>query len=246
MLLRDFNTTARLMTATDDKCHDKAQTLDSRVLPIRIIEKTCSWGLALLRRTRFALLIAPVFFAAMPLCAQQAIILPAFKPSIQESAAQFSFVADGPRGPGWTRPDQIARAYFRESLPAFFRRSIELSEPLPTDARLEWIFTGPHAGFTVSLSPTQVRLTQRYYDSIGLESNGGNYPQRTTENEARILVGTPRSVEVVVDSHLSVNVLINGALVLTEHLVFDVTRHQLMLDAPRTQHIVVTGKLSAR
>ncbi|HEX4156657.1 MAG TPA: hypothetical protein VHY48_13695 [Acidobacteriaceae bacterium] len=181
--------------------------------------------------------------ATLPLRAQVAAPLPAFTPATQGSARQFTFISDGPRGPGWSRPNQIARVYFDEQLPTFFCRSIELSDPLPDNASLVWIFTGPHAGFTITLSATQVRLTQRYYDSTGLEGNGGGYPQRITKENAHSFTGAARSLEVIVDAHLSVNVLVNGDPLLTQHLVFDVTRHQLMLDAPRNRHIVVAGRL---
>jgi O-glycosyl hydrolase len=130
----------------------------------------------------------------------------------------------------------------RADLPAFFERTLELTDALPQNGRLEWIFTGPHAGFTVYLSATQVELQQRYYDSIGL-SSGANYPSRVTEDEKRNYAGTAKSLTVLVDAHLAIHVLLNGSLILTERCVFDVTRHQLKLDAPRTMHEIVSGRL---
>jgi hypothetical protein len=179
----------------------------------------------------------------LPLYSQQAVSLPAFRKSDQASATTFSFVADGPRGPGWTRPDEIARAYFDKRLPVFFERSIELSAPLSTGASLEWIFTGPHAGFTVTLSPTSVRVVQRYYDSVALADNNDSYPTRITRDDTRTYTGEAGRLTVALDAHLAVTILLNGTPVLTQHCVFDITRDQLRLNAPRTRHIVVSGRL---
>jgi len=179
---------------------------------------------------------------AVPLWSQQSISLPPFHASAKATAKDFTFISDGSHGPGWTRPDEIARTYFSEPLPAFFERTIELTDALPQNGRLEWIFTGPHAGFTVFLSSTQVELQQRYYDSVGLSSKA-NYPSQITEDEKRGYAGVAKSLGIVVDAHLAIHVLLNGKLILTERCVFDVTRHQLKLDAPRTIHEVVSGKL---
>lgn len=86
---------------------------------------------------------------------------------------RFSFASDGPIGPGWTRPDEIARTYFHETLPALFRRTIVLDGDVPIKGKLAWIFTGPHAGFTVELTSSKVRLVQRFYDSSALWSGRG-------------------------------------------------------------------------
>ncbi len=54
-----------------------------------------------------------------------------------------------------------------------------------------------------------------------------------------------RTLAVVVDAHLAVQVLLNGQVVLRQSCVFDVTRHQLMFSGPRTEHLVVSGSLLA-
>ena len=48
---------------------------------------------------------------------------------------------------------------------------------------------------------------------------------------------------MIADSHLAVRVLLNGQQILEAPLLFDVTRHQLMLAASRTAHDVVEGTL---
>src|ERR1700678_3130751 len=84
--------------------------------------------------------------------AQEFVKLPAPPTIVQPAAEPFSFVSDGPIGPGWSRPDEIARVYFQDDLPALFQRTISLSQSVPMHGKLSWIFTGPHAGFTVELT----------------------------------------------------------------------------------------------
>jgi O-glycosyl hydrolase len=166
-------------------------------------------------------------------------------PAIQEEPAQpFSFASDGPTGPGWTRPDEVARMYFREQLPALFRRTIALNERVPAHTKLSWIFTGPHAGFTVELTSSKVRIFERYYDSTALYAGQGNYPEKTVRDDEQQYTGEPpRSMTVVVDAHLSVTVLLNGRAILRQACLFDVTRHQLMFSGPRNQHVLLSGAL---
>src|SRR5579862_9014769 len=89
------------------------------------------------------------------LLAQTAVELPA-PPAVTANTAQsFSFASDGPAGAGWSRPDEIARTYFHEELPALFRRTLVLSDDVPARGKLSWIFTGPHAGVTVELTSSK-------------------------------------------------------------------------------------------
>jgi hypothetical protein len=173
---------------------------------------------------------------------QEAVKLPPVSNTKAAVAEEFRFVSDGPIGPGWSRPDEIARRYFHEELPALFERTIDLKEDLPSRTTLRWMFTGPRAGFTVELSPSKVRVVERYYDSMGLYVSG-TYPERIVRDEERQFVGHARTLTVVADSHLAVRVLVNGVPVLDEPMLFDVTRHQLMYVAPRSKHHVVEGEL---
>jgi O-glycosyl hydrolase len=171
---------------------------------------------------------------------QEAINLPTAPATTQPIAQPFTFVSDGPIGSGWTRPDLIARTYFHEQLPALFRRTITLSNTVPAQTKLEWIFTGPRAGFTVELSPAKLRVYQRYYDSSGLTDRGR---EKIVRDDERPFTGEARTLTVVVDSHLTIQVLLNGALVLSQPCVFDVIRHQLMFSAPRKEHLTLAGAL---
>jgi O-glycosyl hydrolase len=189
-----------------------------------------------------AALFAAGWVAPMGIGAQQATVLPEAKPVTQSVAQRFEFASDGPVGPGWSRPDAIARVYVREELPALFRRTIQLDGDVPERTKLDWIITGPHAGVTVELTNSKVRLLERFYDSTGLDG-GGNYPNKTVREEEQPYVGHARTLTVVVDAHLSVQVLLNGERVLMEPLVFDLTRQQLMFSGPRKEHLALTGAL---
>jgi O-glycosyl hydrolase len=176
-------------------------------------------------------------------CAQQAMQLPpAIAPSTP-AADSFHFISDGPAGPGWSRPDEVARKYFQENLTALFERTLTLDAVLPPRVTLRWIFTGPHAGLTVELTSSKVRIAERYYDSMALYEGQGNFPEKTTFTEERQYVGDARSLTVIADAHLAARVLVNGRQILEAPLLFDLTRHQLMLAGSRTAHEVVSGSL---
>ena len=173
--------------------------------------------------------------------AQEAVTLPAASAPIAEIAQNFSFASDGPIGPGWTRPDQIARVYFHESLPALFRRTLQLDGDVPDKTQLAWIFTGPHAGVTVELTGSSIRLIEREYGSVGLREPGAG--EHVLREEELSYIGHPRSLTVAVDAHLAVTVLLNGEPMLWQPLTFDLTRHQLMFSGPRHEHLVLSGEL---
>ncbi len=178
------------------------------------------------------------------LTAQQVAVLPAGRVVAQGAAQRFEFASDGPVGPGWSRPDAIARVYFKGELPALFTRTLQLDGDVPERTKLSWIFTGPHAGLTVELTNSKVRMVERFYDSTALDG-GGNYPDKTVREAEQQYVGHARSLTVVVDAHLSVNVLLNGERVLVAPLMFDLTRQQLMFAGPRSEHLTLAGALLA-
>jgi hypothetical protein len=192
-----------------------------------------------------ALRLLAFFFCVVPACAQQAIQLPPPPAQSGPAADNFRFVSDGPRALGWSRADVIPRKYFHENLPALFERTLTLNNAMPDRASLRWIFTGPRAGFTVELTADKVKISERYYDSMGLYSGQGNYPEKTVTTIERQFEGQPRTLTVIADSHLAVRILVNGKQLIEAPLTFDVTRHQLMLAASRTAHDVVAGTLVA-
>jgi O-glycosyl hydrolase len=182
-------------------------------------------------------------FLAASVPAQQAILLPPPSSPASQPADTFRFVSDGPKGPGWGRPDDIARKYFHEDLPALFERTLLLAADVPPRATFRWIFTGPRAGLTVELTSSKVRILERYYDSMALYEGQGNYPEKTVFAEERQYTGDARTLTVIADAHLAARVLLNGQQILEAPLLFDLTRHQLMLSASRSAHDVVEGSL---
>lgn len=181
---------------------------------------------------------------AVELSGQQVMKLQEAKAATQGVAQRFAFASDGPIGPGWTRPDAIARVYFEGNLPALFSRTIRLDGDVPERTKLSWIFTGPHAGVTVELTSSKVRIVERFYDSTALDG-GGSYPDKTVREEEQQYVGHARELTVVADAHLSVQVLLNGERVLAAPLLFDLTRQQLMFGGPRNEHLTLEGALVA-
>lgn len=196
-----------------------------------------------LAKTMMAVVFA--FGCSLPSFGQAAVTLPGVEATVAPGAQSFRFVSDGPRGSGWGRPDKIARVYFHELLPAFFERTLTLENDLPPDGSLVWIFTGKHAGFTIELGPRELRVSQRYYDSYALYGNAvsGNYPQKITREAVIPYTGHPRTVKVALNSHLALEVFVNGQMLVEQPCLFDVSRSQLEFDAPRNQHEVLAGAL---
>src|SRR3984885_13822807 len=80
--------------------------------------------------------------ATLTVHAQQAVELAAPPVVTQQSTQYFSSASDGPIGPGWSRPDEVARTYFHEELPALFKRTLALAGDVPVRGELSWRFTG--------------------------------------------------------------------------------------------------------
>ena len=127
--------------------------------------------------------------------AQQAVVLPEAKAATQGVEQRFAFASDAPVGAGWSRPDAIARVYFKGELPALFSRTIRLDGDVPERTKVSWIFTGPHAGLTVELTNSKVRMLERFYDSTALDG-GGNYPDKTVREAEQQYVGHARALTV--------------------------------------------------
>ena len=159
--------------------------------------------------------------AGTSLYAQQAVALKPTPASSAPPADSFRFVSDGPAGPGWSRPDEIARKYFHENLTALFERTVTLDAALPERAALRWIFTGPRAGLTVELTSSKVRISERHYDSTALYEGQGNFPEKATFTDERQFTGEARSLTVIADAHLAVRVLVNGQQLIEAPLLFE-------------------------
>ena len=156
---------------------------------------------------------------------------------------RFQFVSDGPLSQVWGRAEEIPRMFFPERLPAFFSKTIVLDNSLPRDAHLSWIFTGKEGGFTIEIGQSMVRVYQRFYDSYGLIDSHTTNPERVVQEMAAAVPANIHTITVVLDAHLSLSVLVNGAQLVQQNCIIDVTRHQLLFQGPRTRHIVLTGAL---
>jgi O-glycosyl hydrolase len=158
---------------------------------------------------------------------------------------RFQFISDGPSGSGWGRTDELPRVFFPERLPAFFSRTILFDTGIPREAKLNWIFTGAQGGFTVELSRSQVRVSQRFYDSYGLNDSHTSNPERIVQDSVGQVPQPIHSLTVVLDAHLSLKILVNGSALLEQNCMLDVSRHQLQFQAPRSKHLEVSGSLAA-
>lgn len=177
--------------------------------------------------------------------AQLAITLPAVQAAARPGATHFRFVSNGPYGSGWGNTNRIPRVFFHQELPAFFRRTLVFNQDVPVHASLSWIFTGRHAGFTLILDAQKLRILQRYYDSYALYGADvkGDFPQKITSEESIPYLGHPRTLTVVMNSHLGLQVWLNGVKVLDQQCLFDVSRSQLLFSAPHSMHEVFAGAL---
>jgi O-glycosyl hydrolase len=130
-----------------------------------------------------------------------------------------------------------ARFYPNEALPAAFHRTLAIKE-WPAERKgcsLEWIFTGPEGGFTVSITESSVRLAQRYYNSIGLCEIGGKsikagrHPEKKWIEDTVEYQGTLQAVTVDLGANLQVALRLNGREVLRQPCLFDVHQHQVAM-----------------
>lgn len=123
--------------------------------------------------------------------------------------------------------------YFEEFLPALFVRTLVLDECDWADGELEWMFTGPHAGFTLRIRPDHLVVAQRFYDSYALnEFEGhqvkpGRHPEKAWFHDEVSFTGRLESIRVLLTHNLKLHVYLNGYSVVEQVCLFDVDRHQL-------------------
>jgi O-glycosyl hydrolase len=123
------------------------------------------------------------------------------------------------------------RIFFNEFLPALFERTIEL-DGLGPGGELQWIFTGRHGGFTITMDPNRVSLRRRFYDSPAfyeIEKSVTRHPEGRAPAVTAAYQGRLSAVTVKMDYKLGLSVALNGRTVLYEDCLFDLSRHQLRL-----------------
>lgn len=132
-----------------------------------------------------------------------------------------------------------ARFYPAELLPAVFQRTLVIQQwPAERHGRsIDWIFTGPEGGFTVAITDAQVHLTQRYYNSFGLNEHASDklkparHPEKKWIEETVEYRGQLQAVTVELGAGLQVAVCLNGREVLRQVCLLDVHQHQIGLSS---------------
>lgn len=137
----------------------------------------------------------------------------------------------------WGEREMITGAYFKEMLPAFFKRKLSFSALQFNGAKLKWIFTGTQGGITVLISDDSVEIIQRYYNSFGFNrmDKGAFAAKRFPESEfssERISIRnvSVRSVGVEVGHALGFKLFINDSLISNQLTQIDLSKHQLQAD----------------
>lgn len=177
------------------------------------------------------------------MAAQGVIDLPPV-PAVDPTGIPFEFPATGKLVSLWKGGPRIPRKYFQEALPALFSRTLWLETSIPAGSTLEWIFTGDEGGFTVRITSGEVRVTQRYYDSFGLNDNRppqARFPDRTWHESEVAYSGDLRSLTVTLDHRLALLVSLNGKEAIRQ--TCQVRRHQLGRSGADT---VSVGRVAGR
>jgi O-glycosyl hydrolase len=95
----------------------------------------------------------------------------------------------------------------------------------------------------VEVNSSDIRVTQRFYDSYGLPSGHGANPERTVAETFVPYTGKLRLLTVVLDAHLGLDVYANGELITRQNCLIDVSRHQLQFSGPHSKHLALSGML---
>lgn len=134
------------------------------------------------------------------------------------------------------RGGAAARFYPADPLPAVFQRTLVIDE-WPSGNKglgVQWIFTGPEGGFTVSITESSVRLTQRYYNSYGLNEligrdvKPGHFPERKWLDDTVEYHGPLQAVTVEMGANLQLVLRLNGREALRQKCLLDVHQHQIV------------------
>jgi O-glycosyl hydrolase len=149
----------------------------------------------------------------------------------QEVVGSFEFTAATAAYEVWGAGTQ-RRAFADELLPACFERTLALDE-LAADQPLQWIFTGPRAGITITVATNEVRLAHRFYDSPGFFEVAGKaarHPEWKSPEQVCAATGGVRNVTLRLDSRLQCELLVNGQPVQRQEWLHDLSRHQVQVE----------------
>jgi O-glycosyl hydrolase len=166
-----------------------------------------------------------------------AVELPSLEPATAARKLTFRFDSSIKKVELWGLGEVYPRVYFDEFLPALFDRTLMFdSFGLGGEgAGFNWIFTGERGGFTIRIEPTWLRVSERYYDSVGLvplneRTPGARFPERLWSQATVEYRGEVKAVQVTLDHQLKLGVALNGKKVFEQVCLQDVRRHQLSCD----------------
>ena len=181
-------------------------------------------------------LCALLFFVAPKesVCGKE--LLPEWHIPANVTGTDFELGADKGEFYSWGRGRDF-RFFFDEFLPALFERTIVLNEfdssvGAVREPPLQWIFTGEHGGFTITIDANRVSLSQRFYDSPAfnqINKNNTRHPEWRAPAAKVVYQNSLRAVTVTMDHKLGLSVVLNGREALHEDCLLDVSRHQLKL-----------------
>lgn len=147
----------------------------------------------------------------------------------------------------WGSGISIPGIYFKEHLPALFKRRLAFSKSDLKTTKLKWIFTGEDGGVTITISSDSIALEQRYYDSFGFNSMkdgeivSSRYPQsQFTSFKTDLKTKSINSVALEMDDGLGLKLFVNDTLITEQTTQLDFSRHQLLIDGLKLD---VCGKL---
>jgi O-glycosyl hydrolase len=129
------------------------------------------------------------------------------------------------------------RAFVDELLPACFERTLKVNR-WEGKTGFHWVFTGPRAGIVVRVSETEVRIDQKFYDSLALTFLDGpsdrsgmkayRHPEKGIPGKPIAITGGILSVTVHTDYRLGLMVLVNNQEVARFEWMHDLVHHQIV------------------
>jgi len=173
-----------------------------------------------------------ILFGWMESTSAQQIALPTnWRPPAEVQNIAFELGGDKGQFHAWGQGSPDKRVFFDEFLPALFERTLTLEKFELKDGSLEWIFTGPRGGFTVTLDSGTIKLEQRFYDSYAFNYINGppipRHPQWQLPVQQAPYTGTPKALAVRIDHKLNLSIALNGKEVFQTEYLGDISRHQL-------------------
>lgn len=132
---------------------------------------------------------------------------------------------------GWGNYSPNERKYFNDVLPALFERTLVL-ETVGGDRGIQWVFTGPRAGFDISINGRKFTFCNRYYDSFGyniVNSKVGKYPHYRFDRKEIDVDSEIKAITVSIDHKFSLTIALNGKEIISRTLLEDIRRHQIRL-----------------